>query len=124
MSIHVRRATLAEVERYYGIAVDLPAFAYIGEAGGTAVGCGGLAWAEGRCWLFFNAEPGNGTFPFAVMRMAQRMQDLAVALGEQAVYVTQDTRFDTSERLIRLLGFTPLDETFREQKVWVWHVRL
>ena len=94
-----------EILRVAGIAVDLPTFALAGVDEDGAIAVGGLAWNAGRCWLFFHMMRDDPRYRFKVIACAKRLFRHARQLGETEVYTPRDAQFETSERLLKLLGF-------------------
>ena len=114
----LRRATLPECIALGRLPVVCPCLAWVGEQDGVVMGAGGLAWAEGRCWLWFNhAVPGIAT-AINTVRMARRALASAKQLGEETVYLARDGSLNTSEKLVSMLGFTKTDEAIRDMEVW------
>lgn len=95
------------VEVALDIVIDLPAVAFIGVDDGTFVGSGGLAWGEGRCWIWFSIVDQNPKYALKILRWAERLKLKAKQLGETEVFVIRDPQFETSSRLVRLAGFEP-----------------
>jgi len=94
-----------EILRVAGIDVDLPTFAIAGVDDDGAIGLGGLAWGGGRAWLFFHMMRNEPRYRFKVIACANRLFRQARQLGETEVYTPRDAQFETSERLLKLLGF-------------------
>lgn len=94
-----------EVLRMAGIAVDLPTFALAGVDDEGPIAIGGLSWGAGRCWLFFSMVRNEARYRFKVIASAKRLFRQAQQLGETEVYTPRDAEFETSERLLKLLGF-------------------
>lgn len=93
-----------------GLEIDLPVFATIGIHEGEVIGIGGLTWGGGRCFLFFHIEkqvPGAG---LVAVREARRMIRKARQLGETEIWTIRDAAYDTSERLLKIVGFEPAGE--------------
>src|SRR5690606_22856977 len=84
---------------------DMAAKAYVGVADGQVVGAGGLAWGAGRCWIWLQTFGTEKTYPIQVIRWARRLLRVAAQLGERKVFTPRDDEHDTSEKLLRLLGF-------------------
>lgn len=118
----IRRAALPECIAFGKLPVVCPCLAWIGEQDGEMMGIGGLAWADGRCWLWFNSvHPGVAT-ALNTVRMARRALETAKQFGEEAVYLTRDGSLDTSEKLVSMLDFTKTDEFVGGMEVWVCRV--
>lgn len=94
-----------EILRVAGIDVDLPTFAIAGVDEDGAIGLGGLAWGGGRAWLFFHMMRNEPRYRFKVIACAKRLFRQARQLGEAELYTPRDAQFETSERLLKLLGF-------------------
>lgn len=94
-----------EILRVAGINVDLPTFALAGVDDDGPIACGGLAWGAGRCWLFFHMMRNEPRYRFKVIACAKRLFRQARQLGETELYTPRDAQFETSERLLKLLGF-------------------
>ena len=94
-----------EILRVAGINVDLPTFALAGVDDDGAIAVGGLAWGAGRCWLFFHMMRNEPRYRFKVIACAKRLFRQARQLGEVELYTPRDAQFETSERLLKLLGF-------------------
>lgn len=94
-----------EVLRMAHIAVDLPTFALAGVDDEGAIAVGGLAWNGGRAWLFFTMLRNEARYRFKVIACAKRLFRQARQLGETEVFTPRDAQFETSERLLKLLGF-------------------
>lgn len=95
----------SSIEAALDINIDLPAVAFVGVDDGRIVGSGGLAWGEGRCWLWFKVVEGRPEYARPVLTMARRLLAKARQLGEPAVYTIRDLQFETSPRLLKLTGF-------------------
>jgi hypothetical protein len=113
-----RHASPLEIERGWGVVVDYPAYAYVGEDDGDLRGAGGLAWCGGKAWLWLMVNDTDSAYALPLIRKARALMDLAASLGEEAVYVTRDERFSTSEKLLRILGFRPTGETHQGHEVY------
>lgn len=102
-----------------GMDIDLPVYCRIGKDGDKLVAVGGLAWGQGRCWLFFAVEDDA---PKNIARQALRecaaLLRKAVQLGETEVYTPRDAQFASSERLLKLAGFEFTGEIIEGQEIW------
>lgn len=91
--------------RAMGLNIDIPAVGYVGTEDGEAVGCGGLAWGRGKCWMWFHVEQLQTRHARAVIRMANKMKALAMQMGDDEIYTVRDASWPTSGKLLRVLGF-------------------
>lgn len=89
-----------------GVKIDLPALAYIGVDEGEIVGCGGVAWGMGRCWIWFNSFKTKPEYAIPVMRKTKELLAKAHQFGETSVFTPRDVRYETSQRLLSVLGFS------------------
>lgn len=120
--MQIRRASLPECIALGRLPVVCPCLAWIGEQDGRLMGAGGLAWVDGRCWLWFDSlEPGIST-AINTIRFARRALASARQFGETDVYLTRDASLNTSEKLVSMLGFTKTDEIVRDMEVWACRV--
>ncbi|WP_132959009.1 hypothetical protein [Rhizobium sp. BK251] len=100
--VQVDPSTIAAVE---GVDISIPAVAYVGIDEGQIVGSYGLAWGGGRCWIWLRLPNGKPSYAITVMRRTKALLAKAWQLGETEVYTPRDTEFETSERLLTVLGF-------------------
>lgn len=117
MMVEIIQVDPREILRVAGINVDLPTFALAGVDDDGAIGLGGLAWGAGRAWLFFHMMRNEPRYRFKVIACAKRLFRQARQLGETEVYTPRDAQFETSERLLKVLGF----EFFAEENgIEIW----
>lgn len=106
--------------RLSGLDVDLPVVCKAAVVNGEVVAIGGLAFGGGRAYIWFytgdDAASGIGR---RAIRYARYMLRVAVQLGETEVYAIRDVKFDTSERLLKLVGFEFFEHAHGEE-VWIW----
>jgi len=115
--VEIVQADPREILRVAGISVDLPTFALAGLDEDGAIAVGGLAWGGGRTWLFFHMMRNEPRYRFKIIACAKRLFRQARQLGEAEVYTPRDAQFETSERLLKLLGF----EFFAEENgIEIW----
>lgn len=107
------------VEAAEGVTIDLPAVAYVGIDNDVVVGSFGLAWGRGRCWIWLRVAEINPRYGITIMRRAKRLFAKARQLGETEVFTPRDANYPTSEKLLKVLGFTPHSI---ENGIEVWHV--
>jgi len=103
--IVLHRIPVPKTQIVAGMRIDLPVFMTIAMRGDEYVGAGGLAWGNGRCWLFLELAKAVPEGRFLLIKEAQRLKRKARQLGETEVYVARDRTFPTSARLLKLLGF-------------------
>lgn len=116
-NVEIVQADPREILRVAGISVDLPTFALAGVDEDGAIAVGGLAWGGGRTWLFFHMMRNEPRYRFKIIACAKRLFRQARQLGETEVYTPRDAQFETSERLLKLLGF----EFFAEENgIEIW----
>lgn len=107
----------AAVEIAQGIRIDMPAVAYAGIDDGVVVGAYGLAWGEGRCWAWLQLRDGKPQYARTVVRRTKALLEKAWQLGEREVYTPRDAQFQTSGKLLTVLGFTKA-EVINGIEVW------
>lgn len=93
------------VEVALNMNIDLPAVAFIGIDDDEIVGTGGLAWGEGKCWLWLAVQKPEKKYATAIIRKCRQVLRKARQLGETEVWTIRDPEFETSERLCRFVGF-------------------
>ena len=106
----LREATSAEFRQLFG---GSPPEIWDGwvahDDGGKAVAAGSICWlwegAPPRAWLQLVAGPA-ASLP-AVHRLARRMLDYVMAIGEDAAWAYSDPRRPEQQRYLRRLGFIP-----------------
>lgn len=123
--LSIERADPKAVEVALAIDIDMPAVAVVGMDDGRVVGSGGLAWGGGRAWIWFKMLQSQPSYAVPIVRETKRMLRRAVQLGETAVFTPRDDAEPHSDKLLRLLGFEPTDETLRLDRdylIWRWSV--
>jgi hypothetical protein len=109
-------------KRLSGLDIDLPVICRVGVSDDRVIALGGLAFWDGRCWLFFHVD----NPPKGIIRQALIECDLllrkAAQLGETEVRTTRDKRYGSSERLLKIAGFIKTDEVLDGQEVWACRV--
>lgn len=114
------RADPRNVSVALAVDVDMPAVAVLGIDDGRVVGSGGLAWGNGRCWIFFKMTESKPQYAVPIIRETRRMLKRAVQLGEAYVYTPRDDE-PHSKKLLELLGFEFYGmEQARGRTVEVW----
>lgn len=100
-----------------GVRVDLPALAFVGVDDGEIVGVGGLAWGGGRCWIWLQIDKPKPEYAIPLMRKTKALIKTACQFGDTEVYTPREACYETSEKLLKVLGFEPFAI---EQGVEVW----
>lgn len=95
----------ASIEAAEGIRIDMPCLAYVGVAGDAVVGSGGLAWGNGRCWVWLRIEAGNPSYALPIFHKTKALLAKARQLGETEVFTPRDAKYPTSRKLLTVLGF-------------------
>lgn len=92
--------------------------AWVIEADGVIHAFGGMMRRpDGRLWAWIDTRPG--------VRPVQFVKAVKAALrssGETVYVPCESNKFPTAEKLLRLLGFVPTEETHNEMRVWAWLV--
>lgn len=111
------------VEIAQGICIDIPAVTYAGFDNGEFVGSGGLAWCDGRCWIFFSVQrPIGRAGALRVIRFAKRLERKAAQLGASTVFTPRDAQHETSTKLLKTLGYE-LHSIENNIELWARNVR-
>lgn len=93
------------VARATGLDINLPVVAVVAMEGDQALAAWGLAWNDGRCWLWLFLENPKPEYRWIVIREARKMLRRAAQLGNPEVFTVRDFEVETSARLLTLLGF-------------------
>lgn len=93
------------VEIALDVQIDMPAVAFIGIDRDQFAGAGGLAWGNGRCWLWFRTTVQKREYTVPVIKQARLLLRKAVQLGETSVFTVRDPEFSTAPRLLAIVGF-------------------
>jgi hypothetical protein len=103
-----------------GVKVDLPALAFVGVDDGEVVGSGGLAWGQGKCWIWLDVRKSRPEYAIPLMRKTKALIRIARQFGETEVFTPRDANYPTSRKLLTALKFEPFAV---EQGVEIWNVR-
>lgn len=105
--MHVREATPAEMVYAYDI------ISWIALENDNLVAAGGFRRDKGRLWGFLDvfSEVGSG---LSVVRAAKRI----VEKVKEPIYAMCDHELESAPRLLRLLGFSPTDESRCGMTIW------
>jgi len=93
------------IEKVDNVHITMPSIAYVGIDGDEVVGSGGLAWGEGRCWIFFRVYKSRAEYALPVMRQTKALIAKARQFGETAVFTPRDSTYSTSKKLLETLRF-------------------
>lgn len=115
--VSLHRVDGRTVARAVGLHVDLPVVAMVAMDGETALAAWGLAWGQGKCWMWFHIEQPKPEYRFIVMREARKMLKRAVQLGETEVFTVRDVNYPSSLKLLKILGFEPYSVE-GAQEIW------
>lgn len=111
------------IEIAQGIHIDMPAVTYAGFEDGELVGYGGLAWSDGRCWIFFSVQrPVSRAGALKVIRFAKRLERKAAQLGASTVFTPRDAQYETSMKLLKALGYE-MHSIENNIELWARNVR-
>lgn len=122
MTIRLHRADPRSVAAALAVQIDVPAVAVVGLDEGRLVGSGGLAWGDGRCWIWFKMIETKPAYALPILRETRRMLRRAEQLGETTVWTIRDEE-PNSRKLLGHLGFEFIGiEAFGgvEAEVWRW----
>jgi hypothetical protein len=118
MALQIVQVHPAAIEIAENIKIDLPAVAYIGVDDGEIVGSGGLAWGGQRCWIWLKVGKSKPEYAIPLMRQTRKLMAKARQFGDVAIFTPRDAQFETSEKLLTVLGFRPFSIE-NENEVWV-----
>lgn len=103
--VRIERFDTLDTIKSLGLMIDLPAIGYCAIEDGKVIASFGLAWGEGRVWLWFKVDELQTRHRMTVWRQAERMKRMARQLGHMHVYVIRDPDWETSAKLVKLMGF-------------------
>lgn len=118
MTLEIIQVAPTAIEVAENIKIDLPAVAYIGVDDGEIVGSGGLAWGGGRCWVWLRVLKSKPEYAIPLMRQTKKLMAKARQFGEEAIFTPRDAQFETSEKLLTVLGFRRF-AIENDNEVWV-----
>lgn len=95
----------------YAGRLTFPVIASAGMLNGKRfIGMGGLAWIEGRCWLWVDHVDMKRTAPLQIVRAGKAMLQKAYQLGEVEVWARREVGLEPhSAKLLTILGFERVD---------------
>jgi hypothetical protein len=117
MTLQIFQCDPRHIMAVEGITIDMPVLAYVGVDDEQIVGSGGLAWSGGRCWVWLRTSRIDRRYSITIVHCLKRMLRKAWQLGEEEVFTPRDTEYDTSERLLKALGFQ-MHGIEEGQEVW------
>jgi hypothetical protein len=109
----IRPATAADIAAFYGAVQSL----HVAMVAGRPVALGGFVEEEGRLWVFLDVRDGAAAHGASIVRALRR----ELRQANRTVFAPCNAgRFPRAERLLRLLGFEPTEETRHDMRVWTW----
>ncbi len=120
--MQVQRLPPSIIAQYSDGEFDFPVVVYGGLDGNHVLGCGGLCWTDGRCWLFLDVLDDMTPHAFTLFRHARRVLKVAKQLGETEVFVYRDDH-PNSTKLLSMLGFVFV-EMFEPTAKEIWICRV
>jgi hypothetical protein len=105
MMLQIVQVDPRQIETCLSVKVDMPAIAFVGVDDGKIIGSGGLAWGAGRCWIWLSMISTNPAYALPIARKVRVLISKAKQLGETIIYTPRDAEYQTSEKLLKTLGF-------------------
>jgi len=116
--IEVRKLDGREMSRFYGRPMFDPICGYAARRGSRTIAVGGLVTgSDGKVWGFMDFKPGHQMK--ALYRYTLRLLSWAEREGIPEIWVSRDTGFKTSVRMLRRAGFED-DGNIDDHEIWVW----
>lgn len=103
--LEIIQVSPGSIEAAEGIKIDMPCVAYVGMAQGDVVGSGGLAWGDGKCWIWLRVATTKPSYALPIFHKTKALLAKAKQLGETVVYTPRDAGYPTSKKLLTVLGF-------------------
>lgn len=104
----IRRATRADLEKFYRTkTIRQTLSARIATVNNRMVGCGGVAWIDGRVFVFLDLKPSARRYKLALVKAAKEVVDEVRADGCRVMYAQRDPTEPTADKWLRRLGFEP-----------------
>ncbi|KAA3527047.1 hypothetical protein GOZ96_04720 [Agrobacterium vitis] len=107
--VEIQKFNTTDTVKSLGLMIDLPAIGFCAICEGRIVASFGLAWGNGRCWLWYYTEELQTRHKHVVRRQAARLKRMARQLGHDELFVVRDQQWETSARLVKLMGFELLE---------------
>jgi len=117
----VRRATRADIEKYYKTdLVENTMIAKVGLARGRMYACWGLLWENGRPYIFMDIKPTARRYKVRMLKEAYKLLAEADEAGIHTIYANRAFDESGSGRLLEKLGFepTPTYGIYKRGRTW------
>jgi hypothetical protein len=112
----LRPATIEDHVYFYNEPPQYTVRAYVLEEGEKRIGIGGLVLVKGKFTLFlFKKEPISNLAAWRAIKQGLKL----LKNSRLPVMAIRDKNIESSERLLKKLGFTFLQET-EEEEVYIW----
>lgn len=105
----IRPATREDIEAFSSVPDKPTMKAFVGELDGKIIGIGGLAFSQGRWFVFCDLTEEARRYKVSIAKTARRVMDEAREMGIQFVYADVDETEPNALRWQKSLGFE-LDE--------------
>ena len=107
----IRQATRADLEKFYGKGnVRQTMTARVGIVRGRIIGCGGLAYIDGKVIAFCDLKPSARRYKVSLVRAAREVIDTVRATGCRVMYAQLEPGEPGAMRWTASLGFEPTKE--------------
>jgi len=101
-------ATRADLEKFYGKNnVRQTMTARVGLVRGRIVGCGGVAYVDGRAFAFCDLKPSARRYKISIVKAARDVIEKVRADGCRVMYAEADANEPGAVRWLTSLGFEP-----------------
>lgn len=103
----VRPATQADILAFYKKPLQQTVIAKVGVVRGRIIGCGGVAYIDGKAFVFFDLKPSARRYKVTIVKAAKQVIDEVRANGCRVMWADLDPDEVGAERWARSLGFEP-----------------
>jgi hypothetical protein len=104
--VTIRPATRDDLEKYYRTKkIQYTQTAFVGVVRGRLVGCGGVAYAEGRVIAFCDLKPSARRYKMSIVRAAYKVIKHVQETGVKIMYAEANPDEPGAERWLTSLGF-------------------
>lgn len=104
----IRPATRADLEKFYRTkTIRQTLSARVGIVNGRIVGCGGVAWVDGRVFVFLDLKPSARRYKIALVKTAMDVIKDVRESGCRIMYAHCDFTEPGAKRWLERLGFKP-----------------